>query len=273
MLHQKKSKKNYALLVAILFISLVSFKRTSKSIVRDDLKRYYDAYKVNGSFILFNENEDTYTYYNQSQTQTPFTPASTFKICNSLIALENGTVDNEHVVLKWDGKERQLPVWNKDTDMKEAFKSSTVWYYQELARRTGNEKMQYWLNKAKYGNADMTGGIDAFWLTGNLRISPFEQIEFLKKLHDDQLPFSKRSMHIVKDIMINKDTLGCIIRGKLGAGKQNEQYVGWYVGYVTTKTNTYYFSNCIQSLERVPDFNAARTNIVYDVLKELNVLK
>ncbi len=157
--------------------------------------------------------------------------------------------------------------------MKEAFKNSTVWYYQELAKRVGEKRMKNWLDSVQYGNGDITGGIDGFWLWGKLRITPNEQIDFLRRLHDNKLPFSKRSMDIVKDIMIAKDTLDCVIRAKSGSGKQDEQYVGWYVGYVTTTDNVYYFSNCIQSFDKNPEFGKARLDIVNNVLDELKILK
>lgn len=157
--------------------------------------------------------------------------------------------------------------------MKDAFKNSTVWYYQELAKRVGEDRMKNWLDRVKYGNADITGGVDGFWLWGKLRITPREQIDFLRKLHDDKLPFTKQSMDIVKDIMIVKDTLGSVVRAKSGSGKQGQQYVGWYVGYITTKDNVYYFSNCIQSTDKKPEFGNARIEIVNDILDELRVLK
>lgn len=268
-----KSIKTYSLVTLLIAVLLVSFKPVPRKIIREDFKKIYDKYKVQGSFVMYDQKNDLYTIYNPEQTSVPFTPASTFKICNSLVSLETGVVKDEHVVFKWDGNERQPAVWNKDTDMKDAFKNSTVWYYQELAKRVGENRMKDWLDKAKYGNGDITGGIDGFWLWGKLRITPNEQIDFLRRLHDDKLPFSKRSMDIVKDIMIVKDTLGSVVRAKPGSGKQDQQYVGWYVGYVTTKDNVYYFSNCIQSTDKNPDFGKARFDIANDILDELKVLK
>lgn len=258
----------------ILFLASViflSFKAITEG-TDAEFDKFYAEYNVKGSFILYDQKNDRYTYYNQKQTVQPFIPASTFKICNSLIALENGIVNDEYVIFKWDGRQRQIPAWNEDTDMKKAFKNSTVWYYQELARRTGGERMKYWLDKSKYGNADTTGGIDVFWLSGNLRITPTEQIDFLKRLHDDQLPFSQRSVDIVKDMMISKDTLGYVMRAKTGAANQHGQYIGWYVGYVTTKDNVYYFANCIQSPDYNTNFIDARIQIVYNILEELNLV-
>ncbi len=262
-------------LIVLLILSLMfsSFVFNDHTEIRNDLKPFYDYYNVEGSFLLYDQKKQKYIVYNESQLNIPFTPASTFKIFNSLVALETKVVDNDNVVFKWDGQQRQVPAWNTDTDMKNAFKNSTVWYYQELARRIGQIRMSLWLNKAKYGNANISGGIDAFWLSGGLRITPMEQIDLLRRLHYDKLPFSISNMNIVKDIMVVKDTLGYIVRAKSGLGKQNNQYVGWYVGYVTTKDNTYYFSNCIQTTNRNTEFANARSNIVYDVLDRLNVLK
>lgn len=265
--------KTYLLYILLLITVLISCKSVPDTVTREDLNKIYDKYKVQGSFIMYDQMNDRYTVYNKEQTSKAFTPASTFKIFNSLVSLETKVVKDEHVVFKWDGKERPIAAWNKDTDMKDAFKNSTVWYYQELAKRVGESQMKNWLEKAKYGNADITGGIDGFWLWGKLRITPNEQIDFLRRLHDDKLPFSKRSMGIVKDIMIVKDTPDAIIRAKPGSGKQDDQYIGWYVGYITTKDNVYYFSNCIQSTEKRPDFGDVRFQIVDDILDELKVVR
>ena len=109
--------------------------------------------------------------------------------------------------------------------------------------------MKYWLDKANYGNADISGGIDKFWLSGGLRISTEQQIDFLKRLHDNTLPFSQKPMDIVKNIMIAKDTLGYVVRAKTGWGKQDNKDIGWYVGYVEKENKVYYFANCIQTTD------------------------
>jgi len=270
---------NGKLLSLLLFgFSIVFFtgcKQKKETIeIRDDFKKYYDQNNVEGSFVLYDQQMDKYTFVNQKQYKQLFTPASTFKICNSLIGLETGVIKDENFIIPWDSSMWLIPNWNGDHDLKTAFKNSTVWYYQELARRVGGNRMKYWLDKIQYGNADTTGGIDKFWLTGGLRISPKQQIDFLRKLHESQLPFSKRSIDIVKKIMIVKDTLGTVIRAKTGWGTQGNQDVGWYVGYVETKDNVYYFSNCIQTFDPKNIYFAdARIEITYTILEELKILK
>jgi len=225
-------KKQSILFLCLTVFGLTACKHQPTTESRDDFKKFYDQYKVDGSFVLYEQSNDKYIFYNQSQFRQPFTPASTFKICNSLIGLETGVIKDENFIIPWDSITRRIPAWNQDQDLKTAFKNSTVWYYQELARRVGGEKMKYWLDKANYGNADTSGGIDKFWLTGGLRITPEQQIDFLRRLHDNNLPFSQRSIDIVKNIMVARDTLDYIVRAKTGWGEQDETNIGWYVGYI-----------------------------------------
>jgi beta-lactamase class D len=160
--------------------------------------------------------------------------------------------------------------------MAEAIKNSTVWYYQELARRVGGKQMKYWLDKVPYGNADTSGGIDQFWLHGGLLISPLQQIDFLKRLHDDKLPFSQRNMNIVKDILILGDSAGTVLRGKTGwtVKEKEKEQIGWFVGYVEKKGRAFYFANCIYSrnLDN-PDFVTARKEIALQILRDLKILE
>jgi len=258
----------------IIILDINYFCKGQSFETREDFKQFYDQYDVMGSFVLYDLNNDKYIFYNQFQFKQEFTPASTFKICNSLIGLETGVIKDENYIIKWDSIQRRIPAWNQDQDLKSAFKNSTVWYYQELARRVGGERMKYWLDKANYGNADTSDGIDKFWLTGGLRITPEQQIDFLRRLHDNKLPFSQRSMDIVKNIMIVKDTLNYVVRAKTGWGFQNDVNIGWYVGYVEIKDNVYFFANCIQSSnEDNSDFAKARIEIVYKILAALNILQ
>lgn len=260
------------ILTAWAMLALVSCTSAQTTETRDDFKRYYDQFNVEGSFVLYDPQADTYVVYNPDQLDRPFTPASTFKICNSLIGLETGVIADEHFIIPWDSVTRQNPNWNRDHDLKTAFQNSTVWYYQELARRVGGQQMNHWLARAAYGNADTSGGIDRFWLTGGLRITPRQQIDFLKRLYENRLPFSQRSMDIVKRIMIATDTLGHVVSAKTGWGMQDGHDIGWYVGYLETKGKVYYFVNCIRSADPDnTDFAPARIAITQRILADLGL--
>ena len=243
-------------------------------IIRSDFKKYYEPYRFEGSFVLYNPQKDQYTFYNKVQFNSEFTPASTFKICNSLIGLETGVIPDENFVLPWDGVKRFNPDWNKDHNLKTAYQNSVVWYYQELARRVGELEMKKWMDTIQFGNRDISGGIDHFWLNGGMRITPKQQIDFLKRLHENQLPFSQRSLDKVKEIMIAKDTLGYVLRAKTGWGQQDQKEIGWYVGYVEKNKEVYYFANCVQTTEEPnKELLNARKEIVYAILKDLGIVE
>lgn len=262
--------------LAFLFFGGILFGCQSNQVDADEQRfmQYCTAYDITGSFALYSVEDDEYTSYNKHQLDQKFTPASTFKICNSLIGIETGIIRDQNLIIQWDSVERQNPNWNKDTDLKDAFKNSTVWYYQELALRVGKDTMKYWLDKLEYGNADTSGGIKNFWLSGGLRITPRNQIEFIKKLVENTLPLSQRTMDIVKDIMIIENTTDYILYGKTGWGFQDNQDIGWFVGFIETNDKTYIFANCIQSNNpNNQHFARARTEIVYDCLTALGLIK
>ena len=217
--------------------------------------------------------KDNIICYNSAQYDSGFIPASTFKICNSLIALETGVAPDENLVIPWDSVRRQVPAWNQDQDMKEAIKNSTVWYYQVIARRIGSERMAAWIKNSNYGNQDISGGIDKFWLMGELRITPHQQIDFLVRLYKDELPLSKRSMDIVKTIMINEKNDSYTLYAKTGWSMAGTTDIGWWVGYIEKGDAVYFFANCVQnSNSENPRYPACRKEIAMEIFKQLHII-
>jgi len=252
----------------ILFLLLISAEIFSQPIQdNNEWKIFYDNHKVTGCIVIYELNENKYVIYNKERCNQRFLPASTFKILNSLIALETGVIKDENEIIPWDSVARQFDKWNSDQTLRTAIKYSAVWAYQELARRIGQERMQHFVDTVRYGNCNIGGGIDHFWLDGALQISPIEQVEFLKRLYSDSLPFSKRNLGIVKDIMINDKGVNYILRGKTGwAGS-----TGWYAGYLEANNDTYFFAN---NIEIVNDEDAAaRIGIVREIFKSMDLLK
>lgn len=260
----------------ILTILLILFLITTSSLSqnyeeRTDFKKYFDEYGHEGCFVLYDLKNDSYLKYNSSRCAERFIPASTFKIFNSLIGLETGAVKDEFEIFKWDSIKRSYDSWNQDLDMVKAFKYSGVWYYQELARRIGEKKMQKFISCNHYGNEDISGGIDLFWLDGGIRISANEQIEMLKKLYHNELKFSQRSMDIVKRIMIYDQNDKYTIRAKTGWALRVDDQVGWFVGYVEKGNDVYFFAINVQSKNPEEGF-VSRKEITFKILKELGVL-
>lgn len=233
---------------------------------RPDFSKYFQQAGVKGTILIYDLKKSRYLVYNAKRANTGYIPASTFKIFNSLVALETGVVKDENEVIKWDGVKREIPEWNQDHTMKSAIKVSAVWFYQELARRIGEKRMQRYINLTNYGNRDIGGGIDKFWLEGDLRITPKEQIDFLVKLHNNNLPFSPRAIAIVKNIITTEKTDNYVLRGKTGwKGK-----VGWYVGYLESGGNTYFFATELDIA--APKDTKARIEITRSILKDMGML-
>lgn len=246
---------------------------------RDDSQinfaQHFQDLGVEGSILIYDLNRDRTYEHNPVRNATEFLPASTFKILNSLIALETGVIANDLAILTWDGVERSVPAWNRDLNMHTAFQQSAVWFYQVIARRVGHERMQQWVAAADYGNQTIGNAdeIDTFWLDGDLRITPQEQIQFLRRLYTNELPFSADVVATVKEIMIVEQTPDYTIRAKtgwFGFGQPDQDQVGWYVGYVEQAGNVYFFATNIDI--RDSDDAPARIELTRRCLKTLQLL-
>ena len=222
----------------------------------EDLSKYFAGY--DGCFVLFNQNENKYTIYNEAKIKKQLSPCSTFKIINSLIGLETKVLTDESTTFKWDSSKHYSNAWSKapnsteqlydDKTLKSATANDVVWYFQELASRIGQERMQEYLSKINYGNTDTSGGLTNFWLQSSLKISPKEQIDILKKLYNYELPFEKRNVDIVKGLFNLSDQNDVVLFGKTGTGGDNKGYInGWFIGYVEKGKNVYFFATNIEA--------------------------
>ena len=257
-----------AILILLLFCACASTPETSgdEFAKHEEFGVRFDSAGVRGAFVLFDASAGEYLVYNPERVEQPFLPASTFKILNSLIALETGVIEDEEEVMAWDGVERGWEMWDRDHDLRSAFRYSAVWFYQELARRIGEERMRSFVEEAGYGNRSISGGIDTFWLEGELRITPREQVDFLRRLYANDLPFSGRNMDIVRSIMVLEEGEGYTLRGKTGwAGD-----MGWFVGYLERGENAYFFAANIDI--ETDDDAPARIGITRGILADLDLL-
>ncbi|MET0647323.1 MAG: penicillin-binding transpeptidase domain-containing protein [Pyrinomonadaceae bacterium] len=219
-----------------------------------DLASHFKPFPA-GAFVLYDLKRDSYVRYNEARCRERFSPFSTFKIPNSLIGLDTGVIPDAEFVIKWDEKkypahsQDTLPfsTWWQEQTLRTAFKRSVVWYYRELALKVGERRMKEYVDKLDYGNEDASGPLNGFWLRGTLKISADEQVEFLKRLYKEELPVSKRSIQILKDIVRLEEAPDYKLSGKTGGGPLAEnRFLGWFVGYLETKDNTYFFATEIE---------------------------
>ena len=242
----------------------------NKAKIDNNLEKYFKAKNVEGCFTMLNNADGQVTVYNMSMDTVRLTPASTFKIINSLVGLQTGAIIDENMIIKWDGVKRSNNDWNKNMDMKEAFKVSCVPYYQEVARRIGKDTMKRWIDSLSYGNKNIGGPIDSFWLNNHLKISPDEQLGLLKRLYFDQLPFRKSVQQIVRDVMLQEDKTNYKLSYKTGWGFDEENNsIGWVTGWVEENRHVYFFVTLIKSKDKNMDMKRVRMDITRDILKEL----
>ncbi len=259
------------IIVILLFISTIL--PQEKIEYKNDLKKIFDDYNVNGSFLLYNLNEDNYTCYNIDRCRKRFLPASTFKIFNSLVGIETGIIPDSNFIFYWDNTRYQVDNWNQDLILRRAFQYSCVPCYQALARKIGLERMKYYIEREHYGNEVLTEPVDYFWLNATLKISQFEQINFLKKLYKEELGFSDKAMQLVKYIMLIENKQGYKLRAKTGWGTEEINLnIGWYVGYLEKDNNVYFFATNIESKNPDENFGNARIEITKLILRNLGLL-
>jgi len=217
----------------IVSLSVILFYSCDDARVHEkkEWKQVFEKYQITDACIIIkDQTHEIVDYYNLNRCRQRFTPASTFKILNSLVALETNTIPDESYTIQWDGVKRRAE-WDTAMDMRKAFEVSNLFYYQQIAKKTGIEKLQLYLDTCQYGNKKIGGAVDSFWINGSLSISADEQLGFIKKLYFNQLPFSERSQRIVRSMMLREKTSNSRLSFKTGWGNNGNKEVLWVVGY------------------------------------------
>jgi beta-lactamase class D len=228
-------------ILALFLFTLVS----TASAEDADIAHLFKEKSIQGTMVISSLDGATTYSHDNGRAATQILPASTFKIPNTLIALEEGAIGDEKQTLKWDGLDKGVTAWNKDQTMESAFRTSCIWFYQELARRVGKEHYSGWLAKLQYGNGQAGPELSNFWLEGDLRISAEEQIAFLKRLYRREFPFKATSYELLRKLMIIEQTPGYTLRAKtgmIGWGQKVSPQIGWYVGYVESGGKIWFFA-------------------------------
>ena len=265
--------------ISCYLLLIAFFSSCSQNNVKQDnsLKKYFDEHKVEGCFALMNNATGKFTVYNLSRYRdSSYLPASTFKIVNSLIGLQTGKIVNDSMRIKWDGVKRWSDDWNKDLTMYEAFRVSSVYYYQEVARRIGKDTMEIWLDSLKYGartaedKVVIRSAVDSFWLDNSLKVTPDQQVGLVKRLYFNQLPFFKSYQEMVKRAMLFENNANYRLAYKTGWGfNEKDHALGWIVGWIEENSHPYFFVLNIESPDKKFDMKPVRMKMLKDILKQL----
>ncbi|WP_446728036.1 class D beta-lactamase [Paraburkholderia sp. SG-MS1] len=236
----------------------------------DDKKwiEYFTEVNAQGTLVVVDSRagKEIILVHDRDRATYRLSPASTFKIPHSLIALDAGVLRDEFQVIPWDGVKRPVDEWNHDQDLRSAVRNSAVWVFERFAREIGREKEAAYMRNIPYGNA-LSSGAEPFWVEGDLAISAQEQVVFLRHLYENTLPFRVEHQLIVKDVLINEAGRDWILRAKSGwTGK-----IGWWVGWVEWPQGPVYFALNIDTPNRMEDL-PKREKIVRQVLRSLDAL-
>ncbi len=265
--------------MVLLLFAITSFAQKIDTV---DLASYFGRFT--GGFAVYNIKTGDRSVFNPEHCKKRISPCSTFKIANSLIGLETGIIKDTGYIIKYDSiihpknsemlQSEPFKYWFQDLSLARAFKYSCVWYYQELARRVGQIQMKKYVDLISYGNNDISGAVDSFWLCGSIQISIDEQIEFLKKLYLNMLSgFSVKTIKEVKSIMLYESTPLYKLYGKTGTGTcLNGKVLGWYVGFIETNSGVHIFAMNI-IVNNINDLgNNLRIETTKKILNKLRII-
>lgn len=204
----------------------------------EDLPDFFKEQNTSGVFIIY----DGKSFFSNDfkRANETFSPASTFKIFNALIALNLGIVkDTKEIFYHYKGEKVFLKSWANDANLSSAMKRSQVIAFKELARKIGIKRMQENLNILNYGNKKISK-IDSFWLDNSLKISAKEQAILLFKLANLKLAYPKTIQKELINIIKLKEDNNFSLYGKTGFN--DKQNIAWIVGFIKTKNKIYSFA-------------------------------
>ncbi len=242
-----------------------------------NLATFFEGYT--GTLVMENLQTGERTVFNEERASKRISPCSTYKVPHALIGLETGELSGinhemeleEEAYVMVRGNKFSPKSWNRDQTLKSAIQNSVLWYFQKLAKIIGKNRMQDYIDLIEYGNQDISGPLTEFWLADSLLISANEQLEFVKQLAQNELPFSQRSMEIVKECMIYQETDKFILRGKTGSGFNRDIMWGWYVGYLQRGEDLYAFAANIEHPENA--MGGKVREIVIKILQAKNLMQ
>jgi beta-lactamase class D len=237
--------------IAFCFLLIFQSALSAEPAMRTD---YFGEYS--GTFVLLDIKTDKTIVINENLSQKRYSPESTFKIASTLIALESGYWKNEDSTIQWDGVAYPVPKWNSNQTLRTAVENSVVWCYQKFMREKGVDFIKAKVCDLSYGNMDVSGGIDHFWLDSTLEISPHEQVQFIRKIFFDEKDKRKNSVAIMKKLLLRETKDNCSLFGKTGSSGggylskvdrvNRSGQLAWFVGFVETNTTSYAFALLIK---------------------------
>ncbi|HCX2345407.1 MULTISPECIES: beta-lactam sensor/signal transducer BlaR1 [Staphylococcus] len=222
-----------------------------------------------GSFVMYSMKKDKYYIYNEKESRKRYSPDSTYKIYLALFGLDRHIISDKNSRMSWNHNHYPFDSWNKDQDLNTAIQNSVNWYFERISNQLSKNYTSDQLKQLNYGNKNL-GSYKAYWLEDSLKISNLEQVIVLKNMMEQNNHFSKKAKNQLSSSLLIKKNEKYELYGKTGTGIVNGKYNnGWFVGYVITNHDKYYFSTHLSD-EKASGENAKLIN--EKILKEMGVL-
>ena len=246
------------------------WKSSSENISYVDFSKYFGKYE--GSFVLYDLGNDAWSIHDIEHATLRVAPDSTYKIYDALFGLEEGVITPEDSFIAWNGESYPFEAWNADQTLQSAMASSVNWYFQSVDEQLGTTSVYDYIKEIGYGNKNMSGDFSTYWMESSLKISPIEQVELLTQLQNNNFGFAPENINAVKDSICLSSSDAGTFYGKTGTGRVNGQDVnGWFIGYIETADNTYFFATNIGADSDATGGNA--TEITMSILSDMNIWK
>ena len=246
------------------------WKSSSENISYVDFSKYFGKYE--GSFVLYDLGNDAWSIHDIEHATLRVAPDSTYKIYDALFGLEEGVITPEDSFIAWNGESYPFEAWNADQTLQSAMASSVNWYFQSVDEQLGTTSVYDYIKEIGYGNKNMSGDFSTYWMESSLKISPIEQVELLTQLQNNNFGFAPENINAVKDSICLSSSDAGTFYGKTGTGRVDGQDVnGWFIGYIETADNTYFFATNIGADSDATGGNA--TEITMSILSDMNIWK
>mgnify|MGYP000484110391 FL=1 len=246
------------------------WKSSSENISYVDFSKYFGKYE--GSFVLYDLGNDAWSIHDIEHATLRVAPDSTYKIYDALFGLEEGVITPQDSFIAWNGENYPFEAWNADQTLQSAMSSSVNWYFQSVDEQLGTTSVYDYIKEIGYGNKNMSGDFSTYWMESSLKISPIEQVELLTQLQNNNFGFAPENINAVKDSICLSSSDAGTFYGKTGTGRVDGQDVnGWFIGYIETADNTYFFATNIGADSDATGGNA--TEITMSILSDMNIWK
>lgn len=175
-------------------------------------------------------------------------PASSFKFPLAVMGYDAGVLTSaDEPAWPYKAKYEAMRAIDKETTSPRRWlKESVLWFSRVLVADLGAGRFAQYVRDFGYGNADVSGdpgagnGMTHSWLNSSLQITPNEQLGFVRRFLNTELPVTRAALEQTVAAMPHFEAGDWDMQGKTGTGyikeangKRGKRQFGWFVGWAS----------------------------------------